>query len=204
MENKLLLPILLVSILSCNTHSTEAEQQENALPIESSNPVAQAVVTGKNVEYLDWKSVRINGKFPLTTTVQNINGLLGKPDSVNSINWDETCSSDFRSEESKLAYYSGYHFEQFGDSLDFQSVDFRKSKGLFLHSNDLKLNSSTTLEEIKTRFPNAAKDIEKMDVYEIGEVDAIALPPSKGLSDGHWLLMFQNGKLIRTDDWFPC
>ena len=60
------------------------------------------------------------------------------------------------------------------------------------------------MEEVKKLFPNAAKNVSKMDVYKIGEVDAIALPRSKTLSDRHWLLMFQTGKLIRIDDWSPC
>jgi hypothetical protein len=204
MKNKLLLFFLLVSFWGCQSPSAEVKQQESSLPTAPSNTEAQTAATVQNTEYLDWRNFRINGKYPLITTVNNINSLLGKPDSVTTINWTETCSSDFRSKNSKLAYYDGYHFEQFGDSLDFQSVDFSIKKDLFLQSNDLKLNSSTTLEEIRKRFPQAAKNIDKMNVYEVGEVETIVLPPSKALSDGLWLLMFQNGKLIRIDNWFPC
>ncbi|WP_114783205.1 hypothetical protein [Botryobacter ruber] len=204
MKNKLLLIILQASVIGCQTQGAEAEQQAYSLPIEPAKPVVQADAARENTEFLDWQSIRINGKFPLATTIDNINSLLGKPDSVTTIDWDDTCPSDFKSQDSKLAYYGGYHFEQFGDSLDFQSIDFRKNKSVFLQSKSLKLNATTTLEEIKKSFPNAAKNIYKMNVYEIGEVEAITLPPSKALSDGHWLLMFQDGKLIRIDDWFPC
>ncbi len=203
MKSKLLLPLILVSLWSCHTNSTEAEEQESALAVERTPPVSLAA-TGEPAGYLDWQSVRVNGKHPLATSIHSLDELIGKPDSVISIDWNETCLSGFRSEDSQIAYYGGYQFEQFGDSLYFQSVDFRKSKDIFLQSNDLKLRSTTTIEEIRERFPDAAKGIKKMDVYEIGEVDAIALPPSQDLSDGHWLLMFRNGKLIRIDDWFPC
>ncbi|MCC9168845.1 hypothetical protein [Pontibacter harenae] len=204
MKNKLSLLILQVLFMGCQSPSAEAEQQGSSLPTVLSNPVVQTAAIVHNTEHLDWQSLRINGKFPLATTVNNIDGLLGKPDSVNTIDWAETCSSNFRSEDSKLAYYGGYRFEQFEDSLDFRSVDFRKNKELFLQSKDFKLNSSTTLDEVRKRFPNTATNIDKMNVYEVGEVEAIALPPSKALYEGHWLLMFQNGKLIRIDDWFPC
>ena len=205
MANKHIVVLLIVfSVLSCNTRSTEEKQEENTTSIDSIKPAAQATVIEEHDEYLDWRSVRINAKVPLATTVQNFERILGKADSVNSINWEVTCSSTFRSEDSKLAYYRGYEFEHFGDSLYFQSVTFGQNKDLFLQSNDIKLNSSTTMEEVKKLFPNAAKNVSKMDVYKIGEVDAIALPRSKTLSDRHWLLMFQTGKLIRIDDWSPC
>ena len=157
MANKHIVVLLIVfSVLSCNTRSTEEKQEENTTSIDSIKPAAQATVIEEHDEYLDWRSVR------------------------------------------------GYEFEHFGDSLYFQSVTFGQNKDLFLQSNDIKLNSSTTMEEVKKLFPNAAKNVSKMDVYKIGEVDAIALPRSKTLSDRHWLLMFQTGKLIRIDDWSPC
>ncbi|WP_187262695.1 hypothetical protein [Pontibacter beigongshangensis] len=204
MKTIVLLLILQVVFFGCQSPSAETELSENTFPAEPATPVAQAAATGENTEYLDWRSLRINGKYPLVTTVKNMDGLLGKPDSVNTIDWNETCSSDFRNESSKLAYYSAYLFELFDDSLDFQSVDFRKNKNVFLQSNDLKLNAATTLEEIKKRFPNAAQNMEKVNVDEVGEVETISLPPSRDYSDGQWLLMFQEGKLIRIDDWFPC
>lgn len=204
MKNTVLLLFLPVIFFGCQSPSAETEQPENTFPAEPTTPIAQAAATGENAEYLDWRSLRINGKYALVTTVNNMDSLLGKPDSIHAIDWNETCSSDFRSESSKLAYYGAYHFELFGDSLDFQSVDFRKNKDVFLQSNDLKLSSTTTLEEIKKRFPNAAQNMENMNVDEIGEVETISLPPSKTLSDGQWLLMFQEGKLVRIDDWFPC
>jgi hypothetical protein len=204
MKNKLLLLISLIPFLSCQSPEVETEQQAIPEATAPARTVDQTAIVRQNTEYLDPRSIRINGKFPLSTTVSNINGLLGKADSILSIDWAETCPSDFRDEDSKIAYYGGYQFEQFGDSLDLQSVDFRIGKDTFLQSNNLKLNSSTTVEELKQHFPNAVKDAHKMDVSGIGEVDVIALPPSEALSDGQWLLMFQDGKLIRIDDWFPC
>jgi hypothetical protein len=204
MKTKLLLLALLIPVLSCQSPDADAEQQEVTMPEEQST-IVQTAATGENKEYLDPSGIRINGKFPLVTSVKNINSLLGKPDSINTINWGETCFSSFRSEDSRIAYYKGIEFEQFGDSLAFQTVDFRRDKNLFLQYRNLKLNSSTTLEELAEHYPDAVKEIRK-GFYRIDgkATDSIVLPPSKELSDEHWILMFQEGKLTRIDDWFPC
>lgn len=213
MRTKLLFLISQIAFLSCQSPNAETEKQESSLPeanidsleTETSKTFVQASSTGENSEYLDWRSIRINGKFPLTASVKNIEGLLGKADSVVNIDWGRTCSSSYRSNDSRNAYFGGMEFEQFGDSLDFHLVNFSKDHSVFLQSGDLKLNHATTLEDIKKHFPNAVRDISKGFYFIDGkETDAINLPPSKELSDGQWILMFQNGKLIRIDNWFPC
>jgi hypothetical protein len=98
------------------------------------------------------------------TSVKSIEGLLGRADSVISIDWENTCPSNFKSENSKIAYYRGFDFEQFGDSLSFLSVDFTEAKEAFLQSGDLKLSHLTTLEEFKKRFQEAIKNISKLKV----------------------------------------
>lgn len=205
MKNKLLLLVLQVSFLGCQSPDTTETEQQKETVLEESSTIVPTAATGENKEYLEPFSIRINGKYPLVTSVKNINSLLGKPDSIATINWAETCSSDFRNEDSRIAYYKGIEFEQFGDSLDFQTIDFSKNKNLFLQSGDLKLDGSTTLDEIGKRYPNAVKEISK-GFYQIDgkTTDSIVLPPSKELADGQWILMFQDGKLIRIDDWFPC
>jgi hypothetical protein len=205
MKTKLLLLVLLISIIGCQSPDADTGQQEATVPEKQSAAIVQTAATGENKEYLESSGIRLNGKLPLVTSVKDINSLLGKPDSISAINWDETCATDFRSEESRIAYYIGIEFEQFGDSLDFQTIDFRKDKNLFLQSGNLKLDGSTTLEEISKHYPNAVKEI-SMGSYQIDgkATDSIVLPPSKELSERQWVLMFQGGKLIRIDDWFPC
>jgi hypothetical protein len=213
MKTKILLLLSQVFLLSCNSPTTETENQGNQLldastdniQAEASHPAVQPYPTGENDVYLDMGSILINGKLPLATSVKKMENLLGKADSVVSINWNQTCSSRYASEDSRNAYFGGMQFEQFGDSLDFQLVNFSQDHRVFLQSENLKLNHATTLDEIKKRFPKAVKGIKK-GLYKIDgkETDAVNLPPSKELSDGQWILMFQNGKLIRIDNWFPC
>lgn len=200
MKTKLLLIIPLIILLSCDSPNAEVEKQ-----LGISNTIGQSAPTGENEEYLDWSSIRVNSKLPLTASVQSIEGLLGKVDSVVSIDWSSTCSSGYRSDESKNAYFGGVEFEQFGDSLDFMHINFSQDQSVFLQSGALKLDHATTLIEVKKHFPNAVKGIGN-GYYNIygKETDAINLPPSKELSDRQWILMFQDGKLIRIDLWTPC
>lgn len=200
-------------LLGCQTNNAETEKQEvhapeasNAvLQADTTSPVGQAYPRGENEEYLDWGNMRINGKFPLTASVRNIERILGRADSVVSINWMETCSSRYRNENSRNAYFGGAEFEQFGDSLDFMHVNFSKDRSVFLQHGELRLNHATTLEEVEKHFPKAVRDISKGYYLIDGKAtDSVNLPPSKELSDAQWNLMFQDGKLIRMDLWFPC
>ncbi len=210
MKHSILLFLAFISFIGCQSSETQIEDQkvsevEEADTLKAYNPLLPNPATGKIEEYLEWSSISINNKLPLNTTLKDLNTVLGKPDSVASINWAETCSSNFKSEDSKLAYYKGMEFELAGDSLYFQLNDFRKDPKVFLQIGNLRLDHTTTLNDIKKYFPNAVKNIDKMNVYGVeGEVESIVLSPSKELSEGHWLLMFQQGKLIRIEDWFPC
>ncbi|NEM96064.1 hypothetical protein [Pontibacter burrus] len=213
MKTKLLQLLSLAALLSCHSPNAQVENQDGHSPDAgkdvmreaTSSPVDQAPRIAENEEYLDWNSVRINGKLPLTTSVKNIEGILGKADSVVSIDWNNTCSSGYRSAASKNAYFKGVEFEQFGDSLNFIQVNFSKEHNVFLQRGNLKLNHATTLEEVEKHFPNAVKDISKSYYIIDGkETDAVNLPPSKELTDRQWILMFQDGKLIRIDNWLPC
>jgi hypothetical protein len=213
MKTKLLLLVSLTAFLSCQSPNAETEMQEEQLPeaskdvlqAESSTLVDQTSPIRENDEYLDWGSILINGKSPLAASVKNIEDILGRADSVVSINWMETCSSRYVSEDSRNAYFGGVQFEKFGDSLDFMHVNFSKDHSVFLQSGNLKLNHTSTLEEVEKHFPKAVKNIRK-NLYHIDgkETDAVSLPPSKEFSDAQWILMFQQGRLIRIDLWFPC
>lgn len=200
----------------CNSTHGTAEKKEGNMPAgavaETANarsviaqqPPQAAIDSQKISEYLDRSTLRINNSVPLITTLKSIETFLGRPDSVINIDFYEVCASAFRSEDSQLAYYRGVAFEQFGDSLDFQHIDFYHTRDIFLQSRDLRLDHATTLEDLKKHFPDAVRNKSKMNVYGIGEVETINIPPSKEPVDGSWLLMFREGRLIRMEDWFPC
>ncbi|KAA3437643.1 hypothetical protein [Rufibacter hautae] len=204
MKNQHLLLILLIPFLTSQNSCTQPEKQERSILAEPS-PSAPLTTSykGGEIEYLDGGSVRIAGKLPLVSTVQRMNSLLGKPDSVVAIDLDG-CTSGFRSEESKMVYYSGYVFEQFRDTLYFMDATFTKSNGNFLQFNDLRLDSSTTLEEIQRRFPASAKELNPVTMTEFGEVLQLSLAPYKEPTDNRWVLILKNGNLVLVENWFGC
>lgn len=204
-----------VSLFCCQSPNAPMEKQEisaveasDSLHAQAYNPLLPNPATGEISEYLEWSSIKINNRLPLDTREGTIQTVLGKPDSVVAIDWAGTCSSNFISDDSKLAYYSGMQFEKSGDSLYFQVNDFQKNHEAFLQSGSLRLDHTTTLDDIRKHFPNAVKNVSKLGVYGLDDVselmDAIVLPLSKELSEGHWILMFQDGKLRRLDYWMPC
>jgi hypothetical protein len=106
--------LLFVSVIHfrCQPSTDHINKQEESLSqssldtmlINPSKPNEQNPAPKENSEYLEWQTIRINGRLPLITTVKNMEGLLGKPDSVVHIDFDEICPSDFRSENPKIAY----------------------------------------------------------------------------------------------------
>jgi hypothetical protein len=176
-------------ILGCNSLQ-EAENLENdSLKNQAENPDG-------NPEYLDFQKMLINNKFPMSTEIKNIENLMGKPDSIVKV--DNECQG-----VSEVTYYYGLtHFVNEGNYLDMNSMNFAENQNLFIQYGSLRLDHNTTLEEIKKLFPESSKDISKLTTDGIkGELDVIGIRQS---GDGQWLLMFQNGKLVRLDDWFPC
>jgi hypothetical protein len=217
MKRILLLLISTPFFIGCQSRSDEAETQAISLPTKPTLAVTQTdslvqatankdddeSVDWKNLETIDWESLRINGKLPLLTKVSSVHRLLGKADSVTQ-HHPEACPSFFNTDDSRLSYYDGYHFEQSGDSIVFIHVDFRENKNAFLQNNDMKLNSATTLEELKRRFPNAVKGIKEVDFYDMENVDYIRLRHANPVVDGSWLLLIQDRKLIMVKEVSPC
>jgi hypothetical protein len=189
---------LLILILSagCNTLQQETTTDDSI----SANP-ADIADSNKIMEYLDGTRLKINDKFPLATSSKNIETLVGKPDST----VEAECTSGLRDQNSKIAHYGLTTFEAFKDSLQLGSIHF-KGSNLFLQYGKLKLNQNTTFTEIQKLFPVSSENVEKMNVYGIkGDVDSITISPSNNpRAEGKWILMFQKGKLIRIDNWFPC
>ncbi|RNI23620.1 hypothetical protein [Rufibacter latericius] len=193
-------PLLLfapVILFSCQSPASQ-ENLSSATAETSASPAPQNPVPRENSEYLDWHTLRINGKYPLVTKVKDMEGLLGKPDSVVKVDFEEGCPGSFRNENSKVAHYGGVSFEQFGDSLKFLGVDFSNEKRVFLQSGNLRIDHTTSPAVLKKHFPNAMKNFAK------DSTEAVAIPPAKEPVDGHWLLQFEKGKLKFIDDWFPC
>lgn len=173
-----------------------------ALCLVSSVKAQSPVRSHSNIEYLDWKMLKINGTVLMKNTTKLLYQLLGKPDSIVKPNMDNICVS-FYNKPFKYLYLKGIQFELYGNTAIFSSIDFRRSN-IKLKCDNLTFDTNTTLTSLSKIFPSAVKEQEKMLLDAEGEVMSIRLDTSKNPGDDAWILMFKNGKLIRIDYWMPC
>jgi hypothetical protein len=159
-------------------------------------------VKALNVEYLEWKTLKINNQLPLLCNKADLISLLGKVDSIKTPHYEDVCASYFDTGYLYI-YFGESKFETLGNKAVVSSIDIESGK-IKLISPIITLDKSLTLEKIKLIFPSAVKNAQEMDVDKIGKVISIKVATSKKESDDAWLLFFRNGKLIRIDHWIPC
>lgn len=204
--------ILLTYLLGCNAPVKPPKTEKQPPGTDATRRTVSATTTGsmkkagsltQNKEYIPWDSVRINGKLPLLTRTEELYKLLGQPDSIITPDPNDICVSYFYAMD-KYAYFGDSQFEIHGDSAVVSFVDFRTKPYIELNTPALKLNRNTTLSEIETLFPAAAKRKYVQNVWKVGEVLCISIATSNTLLDENWLLFFRNSKLIRIDHFIPC
>jgi hypothetical protein len=156
-----------------------------------------------NDEYIDWSSVRINGKLPFITNIKDLYQLLGQPDSIVTPVYEDVSIAYFYNDKFKFAYFKDSEFEISGDSVVISYLNFEKQPGLVFNAGSLKLSHNTTLVELKKIFPKAVKSKEKSNVDKIGKCTGISVATSRYYNDDLWLLFFRKGRLIRIDYWIP-
>lgn len=160
-------------------------------------------------EVMDAKKILFDGKLPRFFSVQEFKTHFQKPDSTALLIDIQPCSYIFEYEDgSKDAddeywYKDGSRFERSKDKL---AVDeFRFIKDRFILYKDLKLDSSTTVNDLKNHFPNAVKAIGELTVQKEGKLQVIILHEDhQNLSDGQIRLFLKEGKLYFIHWWFPC
>lgn len=200
----------MLSIAGCDRTATIHQKNRTAVPVESnqSNKFSVLPVVKKspkiNSEYIQWDDITINGKLPLLTTTRELFSLLGKPDSLVRQDLNEVCTSFYDDKPFKNAYFQDSEFEIYGDTAVVSYINFKSNPNIFLKTSLVILSSKTTLAEIKKLFPKSAESLSELNVQNVGRTMAINIPNSKQASEGFWLLLFQNGKLLRIDDYFPC
>lgn len=152
-------------------------------------------------EYIDWRSIRINGKLPLLTSKDLLFQFAGPADSI--VAPGDVCVS-FYDKPFEHGYFRGIEVEIYGDSTVITSLNFNKNHDLFVNAPRITLNHKTTLSDLQTLFPSAVKDKRQVDIYRFGMAIAIELRTAKDPTDDAWLLFFSDGNLIRMDYWMPC
>lgn len=158
-------------------------------------------VKQSDAEYLDWRSMRINGELPLLTSMDSLLHFVGQADST--VTPDDVCVS-FYDQPFVYGYFKGIEAEIYGDTVVITSLNFRENHELFVKSAMMTLSHRISLTDLEALFPNAVKAKREIDIYGLGPAMAVTLMTAKNPTDDAWLLFFSEGKLIRMDYWMPC
>ncbi|MBA9078617.1 hypothetical protein [Rufibacter quisquiliarum] len=214
-----LLFVLIFSIFctSCQSAEPKADKAaaENIQPEQKVKPnaavsaePAKAVeheVAARKYDYLEWDSILINNRVPLSTNRRVVEKHLGKPDSVVTPDYAHVCGNchfcvGMDPPPYKLVYIKGLRLEQLQDSIAFWGADFRKNKKLFLTDGKTRFDRTTTLEKVKKLF-----NYETLKRNEDTGGFWIRLQPSKIISDASFILEFdESGYLTEFNFYFPC
>lgn len=207
-------------MISCNTdagRSSKAagQKQKNSNGIGNRSKSQLPKVARNNLEHnkavevMNEKDIRFNGKLKRYFSLKEFQLLLGEPDSTKLLSEEEPCTNIFQEAdgsvdpEAKYLYKNGSRFENAQDKVAIDEVMF--INGDFIVFGKVTLNKHTTLAELKTQFPNAAKHIGLMNVAGEGKVQVIQLREDKdNISDGHINVFIKNGKLHSLHWWIPC
>ena len=160
-------------------------------------------------EVMKEEDILFNAKFKRYFTLTEFANVLGKADSIRLMSELEPCSYIFENEDGskdkddKYLYKNGSRYENNKEKV---AVDeFRFTKNNFIVYKGKKLNSSTTINDLKKLFPNAIKKIKTIDVHGEGNLQVIQLREDEdNVSDGHINMFIKNGELYYIDWWFPC
>jgi hypothetical protein len=160
-------------------------------------------------EVMKEEDILFNGKFKRYFSLTEFVNVLGKADSIKLMSELEPCSYIFENEDGskdiddKYLYKDGSRYENNKEKV---AVDeFRFTKNNFITYRGKKLNSSTTINDLKKLFPNAIKNIKTIDVHGEGNLQVIQLREDENnVSDGHINMFMRSGKLYFIHWWFPC
>ena len=168
-----------------------------------------AKIANRLNEVMNEEDILFNGKLKRYFSLKEFEDVFGKADSIKLMSADEPCSYIFENEdgskdmEDKYLYKNGSRFENTKEKV---AVDeFRFVKNNFILYKGMKLNSTTSINELHKIFPNAMKDIRSIDVYGEGKLQVIRLREDENnVSDGHINIFIKNDKLFFMHWWFPC
>lgn len=190
-------------VLLLSVPLTTLETGDRHACLDSFYPDAEMHIPSQTGEYLDWSSLRINGKLHFLTTTDSIYQFIGRPDSVVIPDFDGICVS-FYDKDFKNAYFGGIEVEMYGDTSVVMSLSFKDDPRLKITSPSISMDHTTTLSDMARVYPNAVRNKHETDIHGFGKAWAITLNTSQIQGDDAWILFFSNDRLIRLDYWMPC
>ncbi len=190
-----------IQLVESKITKTEIKEKADTLNVEN----------GLN-EVMKQEDILFNGKLKRYFTIKEFEKVFVKADSIKQLAEEEPCTFIFDTElkndnsnmnEFLYFYKEGSRFENYKEKI---AVDeFRFTNNNFILYKGLKLDKTTTINDLKNIFPKAMNEIGTMDVYGEGDLQVIQLREDENnISDGHINLFLKNGKLYYMHWWFPC
>ncbi|HCM34649.1 hypothetical protein [Chryseobacterium sp.] len=213
-----LLILAVILFQSCNQKKeskkdpvTQKEIQKNEVKTDSAiQNISKAAEIKKDTldEVMLEEDIRFNGKLRRFFSLNDFGKVFGKADSTRLLSEEQPCTYIFETPDGngmndKYLYKSGSRFENSGQKV---AVDeFRFLNGNYILYKGIKIDSKSTINDLKQIFPNAIRNIGNLDVDGEGTLQAITLREDKeGISDGHINIFFKNNRIYSLHWWFPC
>ncbi|MFP3832754.1 hypothetical protein [Chryseobacterium sp. SIMBA_028] len=154
------------------------------------------------------QDIMFNGKLKRFFSLNDFGKVFGKADSTRLLSEEQPCTYIFETPENngmndQYLYKNGSRFENSGQKVAVE--EFRFINGNYILYKGVKIDSKSTINDLKQIFPNAIRNIGNLDVYGEGTLQAIRLREDKeGISDGHINIFFKNNRIYSLHWWFPC
>lgn len=172
--------------------------------VHQSHQISNEVKAGQDDVMLA-EDIRFNGKTERIFNLKDFEKVFGKPDSIKMMADEQPCSYIFEegTVNDKYLYKNGSCFENSEEKVGVN--EFRFFNGNYILYKGIRIDSKTTLEDIKKIFPNSVQNIDHLERFGTGELPVIRLREDKeGISDGHINMYFKNDKVYSISWWFPC
>ncbi|WP_143069731.1 hypothetical protein [Hymenobacter actinosclerus] len=171
---------------------------DTATPRPVPNPAIEA-------EQITYKMLVFFGLPSEQITVSQLTRQLGQPDSVarGAVECGSQLSDDLPL-PGDMWYYGGTQYEVAGNQAALGAMDVRN--GRFSGKlGKLVLNQHTTLQDVARVFPNAVRSVRPAAMSAaLQEISFTYLMGNGETADGTLNLIFDRGKLILVEHWFPC
>ena len=207
--------ILSISIIqvSCENRSTGPNKENTTFTIvdsveEKVDSISRDDNDSKELpnEVMKESDILINGKLGRYFSYSDFKKYFGLADSTKKLIDGDPCTYIFQSEKSptkdnEFLYKDGSTFERYKQEIGV--VEFRFSNSNFMTYHGLRIDSTTTLDEMQKLFPIAVKNILPSPYSNQPDVQWIKLQ-EEFPSDGFIEFYFKNKRAYSINWWFPC
>ncbi|MFM1998455.1 MAG: hypothetical protein RL204_402 [Bacteroidota bacterium] len=198
---------------SCNNSSTGPNAENTSFTIvkDTEEKVDSLSRVNKDSqefpnEVMKQSEILFNGKLSKYFSYSDFKKHFGLADSTKKLIDVDPCTYIFQSEEqptndNQFLYKDGSTFESYKQEIGIEVFCFRKSN--FITYQGIRIDSTTTLDEMEKLFPVAVKNILPSPYSDQPHMQFIQLNeefPSDGLIEFY----FKNKRAYSIHWWFPC